>query len=572
MRKAILYILAAATALWAISGATVPNTFSANTLARSATMNTNFDSVEVAIDRVADTLNISVPRWNTFKDTTIDTVYFRYADIDTLGGAPFAPSMAVGYIGGDTADFDTVLAGVVSTGIMGATSIGATSANITSVTVDTLTGGDLGVDSVTCTKVNSGQGWTEVYLQDQNTRTTDGPTFATINTGNGAAEVYLQDQNTRTTDDVVHDSLSLTDLRVSDDVTVVDRLNVSGIATFDSVVAGDIGADSIGGTKFNSGNGWAEIYLQDQNLRTTDDPTFTNGVFTGTLRCDGNATLGNASTDAHIVNGATIFAPGVQSYKFGNRSTAAYLQSQTSGVVAALGLHTADGDGTDALGISLWAKGTPLSYTVRENLNIEYDNTNRRYLVFSGAVGTGAVLLPIVLSAAGNATQLVLNTDNSVSMSGALTAASLTTAGASTVGSLTTDTLAGITTIAGSWYQDTAFACTLSRVGYTSTLSYNATHKDSIGTCRIVKTGANYNVYLYDFDAMVTASSFGLMYLKSVLPVAWRPNGTYSWMIGDNGGANFATGSYDPSSYRWMFSFETGNSMWLTAFATSYTK
>jgi hypothetical protein len=522
MRKAILYILAAATALWAISGATVPNTFSANTLARSATMNTNFDSVEVAIDRIADTLNISVPRWGAFKDTTIDTVYFRYADIDTLGGAPFAPSMAVGYIGGDTADFDTVLAGVVSTGIMGATSIGATSigatsANITSVTVDTLTGGDLGVDSVTCTKVNSGQGWTEVYLQDQNTRTTDGPTFATVNTGNGAVECYAMDQNTRTTDDVVHDSLSLTDLRVSDDVTIVDRLNVSGIATFDSVVAGDIGADSIGGTKFNSGNGWAEIYLQDQNMRTTDDPTFANGTYTGVLTAGGICRSTGETATGFTGSGAEVAFSGGAAYLQGyNRTSSTYAPVRVAGSDIKLQIN---GSG-DALAIA----------------------------------ASGAVSVASSLTAA------------SLSTAGALSA------GATTVGSLTTDTLAGITTIAGSWYQDTAFACTLSRVGYTATLSYDATYKDSIGTCRIVKTGANYNVYLYDFNAMVNASGFGLLYLKSVLPVAWRPNGTYSWIIGDNGGVNYATGSYDPTSYRWMFSFETGNSMWLTAFATSYTR
>jgi hypothetical protein len=445
-----------------------------------------------------------------------------------------------------------------------------------------VSGDDFDLDSVTCTKVNSGQGWTEIYPQDQNLRTTDGPTFT------GATLSGLT-------------ASRLTATNASKGLASVPTLSSWIAGTANRITATDNGS---GGLTLNlpqdihTGASPAFAQLNIDNLRldaNTLSSTNTNGdinlepdgtgsVVTtkalsagsistaGTFSCSGNATLGNASTDAHAISGAVTFAPGVQSYKFGNRSMAAYLQSQTSGVVAALGLHTADGDGTDALGISLWAKGTPLSYTVRENLNIEYDNTNRRYLVFSGAVGTGAVLLPIVLSAAGNATQLVLNTDNSVSMSGALTAASLTTAGASTVGSLTTDTLAGITTIAGSWYQDTAFACTLSRVGYTSTLSYNATHKDSIGTCRIVKTGANYNMYLYNFDAMVTASSFGLMYLKSVLPVAWRPNGTYSWMIGDNGGANFATGSYDPSSYRWMFSFETGYSMWLTAFATSYTQ
>ena len=50
--------------------------------------------------------------------------------------------------------------------------------------------------------INTGQGSTEVYLMNQNIRTSDSPTFATINTGQGATEVHLMNQNIRTTDDV----------------------------------------------------------------------------------------------------------------------------------------------------------------------------------------------------------------------------------------------------------------------------------------------------------------------------------------------------------------------------------
>jgi hypothetical protein len=58
------------------------------------------------------------------------------------------------------------------------------------------------------TAVNTGQGDTEVYLMNQNVRTTDAVTFATINTGQGATEVHLMNQNLRTTDNVTFNQVT----------------------------------------------------------------------------------------------------------------------------------------------------------------------------------------------------------------------------------------------------------------------------------------------------------------------------------------------------------------------------
>jgi len=44
--------------------------------------------------------------------------------------------------------------------------------------------------------INTGQGATEVYLMNQNLRTTDSPTFASVNTGYGANEVYKISEQT----------------------------------------------------------------------------------------------------------------------------------------------------------------------------------------------------------------------------------------------------------------------------------------------------------------------------------------------------------------------------------------
>ncbi|MFA6973504.1 MAG: hypothetical protein WC238_02065 [Parcubacteria group bacterium] len=43
--------------------------------------------------------------------------------------------------------------------------------------------------------IDTGQGATEIFLQDQNLRTTDAPTFATLNTGQGSYELYAMDQD-----------------------------------------------------------------------------------------------------------------------------------------------------------------------------------------------------------------------------------------------------------------------------------------------------------------------------------------------------------------------------------------
>ncbi|MDI3544394.1 MAG: hypothetical protein PWQ28_675, partial [Candidatus Woesearchaeota archaeon] len=57
--------------------------------------------------------------------------------------------------------------------------------------------------------VNTGIGNTEVYLMNQNVRTTDAVTFSTVNTGQGANELYAMNQNVRTTDSPTFTRLTL---------------------------------------------------------------------------------------------------------------------------------------------------------------------------------------------------------------------------------------------------------------------------------------------------------------------------------------------------------------------------
>jgi hypothetical protein len=567
MRKAILYILAAATALWAISGATVPNTFSANTLARAATMNTNFDSVEVAIDRVADTLNLSVPRWNTFKDTTIDTVYFRYADIDTLGGAPFAPSMAVGYIGGDTADFDTVFAGFLSTPLVSFTSMGGLSANITAVTVDTLTGGDLGVDSVTCTKVNSGQGWTEVYLQDQNTRTTDGPTFATINTGNGANELFPMNQAVRTTDAPTFSGAIFTgNVSVpSANITVGDgtaNRTLSVVGSSDAEPRGIVVENIInstsspllyfrkargsGGVRAQtlSGDGLGVIAFQgyDDVGYSVNHPCivganavgdFANGVNYGTKfgvwvnkQNDGYSLYKHTSFDSEgdlqvlggdvdIQSGGVKINSGTRSYTIGGSGASLSVTSGTGG--ADVNIFNSSGTSSNSTTIKMYGVGTDGDVATRTTLNAGWVASRNRMELFADASNTQTPSLAIFTKS--NTNQLLLDTVGNISASGSLT-----------VGSLTTDTLAGITTIMGSWYKDTSFACTLGIPGAITAVTLGT--QDTIGTCRIIKIGSSYTMTFNDFDVIAYCNSSCTGYYEtSALPLSYAPTGDFDGLI-----------------------------------------
>jgi len=104
--------------------------------------------------------------------------------------------------------------------------------------------------------IDTGQGATEVYLMNQNVRTTDAVTFATVDTGQGANELYAMNQNVRTTDDVTHNDLTLNggDLFLSNGTSNRIVYNSNGVAapTFTSRSAGtkivlypEVGASSV---------------------------------------------------------------------------------------------------------------------------------------------------------------------------------------------------------------------------------------------------------------------------------------------------------------------------------------
>lgn len=131
--------------------------------------------------------------------------------------------------------------------------------------VDKITGNPV-FDSLTGVSVIAGaSGITRLdTIHVDSINSTNGINTITINTGNGNAEVYLQNQNLRTTDDLIFDSLKVTKI-VSSGVVAVDSLfSTKGIL----------------GTTVNTGNGNVECYEQNQNLRSTDDVTFDSAIVT----------------------------------------------------------------------------------------------------------------------------------------------------------------------------------------------------------------------------------------------------------------------------------------------------
>lgn len=94
------------------------------------------------------------------------------------------------------------------------------------------------------------------------------------------------------------------------------------------------------------------------------------------------------------------------------------IQSQTSGQPFALDMFTKDGDSTDFIDWKMYGLGTPGSLVNTEFITCEFDPPTH-FAIYTQKTGTGTVR-PLRLFTGANTTQLVLNTDNSISMSGAV--------------------------------------------------------------------------------------------------------------------------------------------------------
>lgn len=147
---------------------------------------------------------------------------------------------------------------------------------------------------------------------------------------------------------------------------------------------------------------------------------------TGVVRTITLYTSGNRGQFRVETGGGVTLKPAGHEFLFrdnsvsggGNKPRLA-IQPQTSGQQFFLDLFTKDGDSSDDVGVTIWAKGSPTSTTNGELLEFRYDSGNAEFAMDALHGGTGTSR-PIGIYTSGNRGQLHLATDGSISMSGAL--------------------------------------------------------------------------------------------------------------------------------------------------------
>lgn len=97
-------------------------------------------------------------------------------------------------------------------------------------------------------------------------------------------------------------------------------------------------------------------------------------------------------------------------------NNALHIQSQTSATIADIDLSTKDQDGTDSLNFRVYGVGDSGAAN-NERINLGWDAANSYYRLRTAAAGTGTVR-PLHIFTDANTTQLVLNTDGTVSFGG----------------------------------------------------------------------------------------------------------------------------------------------------------
>jgi len=90
------------------------------------------------------------------------------------------------------------------------------------------------------------------------------------------------------------------------------------------------------------------------------------------------------------------------------------LQSQTSGLAGGLYLLTEDADGTDDVSLILFGKGTGVAAD-QEMLQMFWDASASKYYIGT-EIGLSGTVRPLSISTSGNADQILLNIDGTVSL------------------------------------------------------------------------------------------------------------------------------------------------------------
>jgi len=191
-------------------------------------------------------------------------------------------------------------------------------------------------------------------------------------------------------------------------------------ATDNFVTSGNVNAGVITGTSLITGGNIGVIKTE-----YTDSDLIQ-------LSLDNVAIQGNLS--ARDITGRSLTLDLSQDYEFSEVAidSALSIQSQTLDTGCIIDLFNKRGDGGDATSLYLYSKGLPLDKAESEYLSIVH-NSPISATIKSGATGVASTVLPMYLITGSNTTQLVLNTDNSISMSGDLSVTGTVTGGGLTV-------------------------------------------------------------------------------------------------------------------------------------------
>ena len=199
-------------------------------------------------------------------------------------------------------------------------------------------------------------------------------------------------------------------LNTDDSVTMSGPLSVASINVGGLVLSGNTMSAASGGISINPAAG--------QQVAVG-----------GNLSVSGNTTLGNAKTDFTTVNGfLTVTGEGAQDYKLNTSSSIFVLQGQNVDQPTTLMLVPKTADAGDDCQIMIQGYGSAASADY-ERLVLQWENSPAEYRIMTFSSGTGVTARRLVLGANGNTSQIVLNPDNSVTMSGSVAIAGIVVEG-----------------------------------------------------------------------------------------------------------------------------------------------
>ena len=146
----------------------------------------------------------------------------------------------------------------------------------------------------------------------------------------------------------------------------------------------------------------------------TTNPTYNffgtgTATFSGDVDVDGNITAHDMTLDFDGVRG--------WDFKTDSGTHPLAIQQRRSGQATRIRVYTHDGDGTDSMSFTMFSLGLPASRANSESVELAFNIGASAYDLKTAASGSGTVM-PLRLYTGANTTQLVLNTDGSVSLQG----------------------------------------------------------------------------------------------------------------------------------------------------------